>query len=31
MEIIEALAEVMYRQGDTGQLFQLLRGAGAST
>ncbi len=28
--IIEALAEVMFRQGDTGQLFQLLRGAGAS-
>ncbi|MDA0213877.1 MAG: tetratricopeptide repeat protein [Planctomycetota bacterium] len=30
MEIIQALAEVMYRQSDNGQLFQLLRGAGAS-
>ncbi len=30
MQIIEALAEVMFRQGDNGQLFQLLRGAGAS-
>ncbi len=29
MKVIEALADVMYRQGDSGQLFQLLRGAGA--
>ncbi len=30
MEIIGALAGVMYRQGDTKQMYQLLRGAGAS-
>ncbi len=28
--IIAALADVMFRQGDTGQMYQLLRGAGAS-
>ncbi len=30
LTIITALADVMYRQGDNSQLFQLLRGAGAS-